>query len=206
MKSGIRAIDFMNHKVITVTPDMTVKEAAKLMNVHRVGGVPVCEGKELLGLLTERDIMMRVTALDKLPSSLKVGQVMQSPLKAIGEKFEDLSSLARKMSEHKISKIPIVEDGKLIGIVTDGDIREAGPSDVSSLGKYETDFLLSGLKVSDVMTNEPVTVSSGDTIRKLAELMLVRKIGGVPVVDDGELVGIITVSDIFKVILETFED
>jgi CBS domain-containing protein len=56
------------------------------------------------------------------------------------------------------------------------------------------------------MTNEPVTVSSGDTIRKLAELMLVRKIGGVPVVDDGELVGIITVSDIFKVILETFED
>ncbi|MBT3240749.1 MAG: CBS domain-containing protein [Chloroflexi bacterium] len=110
------------------------------------------------------------------------------------------------MKESDIRRLPVVEDGKLIGIVTDGDIREAGPSDVSSLGKYETDFLLSGLKVSDVMTNEPVTVSSGDTIRKLAELMLVRKIGGVPVVDDGELVGIITVSDIFKVILETFED
>jgi len=127
MKSGIRAIDFMNHKVVTVTPDMTVREAAKLMNVHRVGGVPVCEGKELVGLLTERDIMMRVTVLDKLPSSLKVGQVMQSPLKATGEKFEDLSSLARKMSEHGISKIPIVDDGKLIGIVTNKDVVAHAP-------------------------------------------------------------------------------
>jgi len=97
------------------------------MNVHRVGGVPVCEGKDLVGLLTERDIMLRVTVLDKLPSSLKVGQVMQSPLKATGEKFEDLSSLARKMSEHDISKIPIVEDGKLIGIVTNKDVVAHAP-------------------------------------------------------------------------------
>lgn len=127
MKSGIRAIDFMNHKVITVTQDMTVREAAKLMNIHRVGGVPVCEGGALVGLLTERDIMMRVTALDKVPSSLKVKQVMQSPLKAIGEKFEDLSSLARKMSKHDISKIPIVDNGKLIGIVTNKDVVAHAP-------------------------------------------------------------------------------
>ncbi len=127
MKSGIRAIDFMNHKVVTVTPDMTIREAAKLMNVHRVGGVPVCDGGDLVGLLTERDIMMRVTALDKLPSSLTVSQIMQSPLKATGTKFEDLSSLARKMREHSISKIPIVDSGKLIGIVTNKDVVAHAP-------------------------------------------------------------------------------
>ncbi len=127
MKSGLRAIDFMSHKVVTVTPNMTVKEAAKLMNVHRVGGVPVCEGDKLIGLLTERDIMMRVIALDKKPSTLKVSAVMQTPLKAIGKKFEDLSSLARKMHEHGISKIPIVDKGKLIGLVTNKDIVAHAP-------------------------------------------------------------------------------
>jgi CBS domain-containing protein len=127
MKSGLRAIDFMSHKVVTVTPNMTIKEAAKLMNVHRVGGVPVCENGKLVGLLTERDIMLRVTALDKKPSALKVNSVMQSPLKAIGEKFEDLLSLSRKMHEHGISKIPIVDKGKLIGIVTNKDIVAHAP-------------------------------------------------------------------------------
>jgi|TARA_Y100000310_G_scaffold339109_1_gene430775 CBS domain-containing protein len=127
MKSGLRAIDFMSHKVVTVTPDMTIKEAAKLMNTHRVGGVPVCNGDNLIGLLTERDIMMRVIALDKKPSTLKVSSVMQTPLKAIGKKFEDLSSLARKMHEHGISKIPIVDKGKLIGLVTNKDIVAHAP-------------------------------------------------------------------------------
>ncbi len=116
-------------------------------------------------------------------------------------------SLAEKlMKDFNIRRLPVVEEGKLVGIVTDGDIREAGPSDVTSLGKYETEFLLSGLTVADVMTHDPVTISSGETIRKLAELMLNKKIGGVPVVDNQELVGIATVSDIFKVIIEVFED
>jgi len=127
MKSGLRAIDFMSHKVVTVTPNMTIKEAAKLMNSHRVGGVPVCEGERLVGLLTERDIMLRVIALDRRPSSLKVKSVMQSPLKATGKKFEDLSSLARKMHEHDISKIPIIDKGRLIGIVTNKDIVAHAP-------------------------------------------------------------------------------
>ena len=117
-----------------------------------------------------------------------------------------LSMAEGLMKESDIRRLPVVEDEKLIGILTDGDVREAGPSDVSSLGKYETEFLLSGLTVSDVMTKDPVTVSPDDSIRKLAELMLAKKIGGVPVVEGNQLVGIITVSDIFKVILEVFEE
>ena len=77
---------------------------------------------------------------------------------------------------------------------------------MSSLGKYETNFLLSGLVISDLMTKDPISVSSKDSIRKVAEIMLEKKIGGIPVVDDELLVGIITVSDIFKVLIELIQE
>lgn len=127
MNSGIRAIDIMSHKVVTATQNMTIFEAAKLMNKHRVGGLPVCEGDKLIGLLTERDIMMKVIAADKHPSKTTVRQVMNSPLKAHAEKFEDITSLARKMNEHDISRVPVLHEGKLVGIVTNKDILEHAP-------------------------------------------------------------------------------
>ncbi len=127
MTSGIRAIDIMSHKVVTANQNMTIFEAAKLMNKHRVGGLPVCEGDKLIGLLTERDIMMKVIAADKHPSKTTVRQVMNSPLKAHGQKFEDISSLARKMNEHDISRVPIIHESKLVGIVTNKDILEHAP-------------------------------------------------------------------------------
>jgi len=127
MTSGIRAIDIMSHKVVTANQNMTIFEAAKLMNKHRIGGLPVCEGEKLIGLLTERDIMMKVIAVDKHPSKITVRQVMNSPLKAHGEKFEDITSLAHKLNEHDISRVPILHDGKLVGMVTNKDILEHAP-------------------------------------------------------------------------------
>ena len=110
------------------------------------------------------------------------------------------------MKETDIRRLPVVEDGKLIGIVTDGDIREAGPSDMSSLSQYDTNFLLSGLSVKDVMSKDPITVSPDDTIRVVAKKMLDNKIGGIPVLEESKLVGIVTVSDIFKVVMNIFEE
>jgi len=127
MKSGLRAIDLMNHKVITATKNMTISEAAKLMNKYRVGGLPVCEGKKLVGLVTERDIMMKVIATEKHPSKILVNQIMSSPLRVTGEKFEDISLLARKMRDHDVSRIPIIEEDILIGIVTNKDIVRHAP-------------------------------------------------------------------------------
>ena len=127
MVSGIRAIDIMSHKLVTANQNMTIFEAAKLMNKHRIGGLPVCEGEKLIGLLTERDIMMRVIAVDKHPSKVTVKQVMNSPVKAYGEKFEDITSLAHKLNEHDISRVPILDNGKLVGIVTNKDILEHAP-------------------------------------------------------------------------------
>jgi CBS domain-containing protein len=102
----------------------------------------------------------------------------------------------RLMKESKIRRLPVVDRGQLVGIITLGDVREAQPSDATTLSIYELNYLLSKLTVDKLMTREPLTIRSDATIHKAARLMLEHKIGGLPVVDDGRLVGIITESDI----------
>lgn len=104
------------------------------------------------------------------------------------------------MKQAHIRRLPVVDHGKLVGIVTLGDVREASPSDASSLSIYELNYLLSKLTVESLMTREPITIAPDATMRTAARLMLDHKIGGLPVVDDGRIVGIITESDIFRVL------
>jgi CBS domain-containing protein len=107
----------------------------------------------------------------------------------------------RLMQDSHIRRVPVVEHGKLVGIVTLGDIREAEPSQATTLSMYELHYLLSKLTVERIMTRNPISISPDATIREAARLMLERKIGGLPVVEPttGKLVGIITESDIFRI-------
>jgi CBS domain-containing protein len=105
------------------------------------------------------------------------------------------------MAEHKIRRLPVVDNGKLVGIVTRGDIREASPSDATSLSVFELNYLLSKLQVRQVMTRKPVTVKPQTSIERAAQIMLENKIGGLPVLERGKLVGIITESDIFSMLV-----
>ena len=127
MKSGIRAIDIMNHNVVTCTQDMTISEVAKLMNKHRIGGLPVCSDSNLNGLITERDIMMKVIAKGLNPTNVTVKQVMNSPMKATADKFSDIVDLARLMNDYDVSRVPILDSGKLVGIVTNKDVLVNAP-------------------------------------------------------------------------------
>ncbi|MFN8471563.1 MAG: CBS domain-containing protein [Anaerolineae bacterium] len=105
----------------------------------------------------------------------------------------------RIMKERKIRRLPIVDQrGRLVGIVTRGDVREASPSDATSLSIYEVHYLLAQLTVDSIMTKDPVTVTPDTPIKDAARIMLDRKISGLPVVQDGHIVGIITESDIFE--------
>ncbi len=105
------------------------------------------------------------------------------------------------MKECHIRRLPVVDRGKVVGILTLGDVREASPSDASSLSIFELNYLLSKLTVENIMTRDPLTISPTATIREAAQLMLDHKIGGVPVVEGEKLVGIITESDIFRVLV-----
>ncbi len=108
---------------------------------------------------------------------------------------------ARKLlHQHRIRRLPVVDENEcLIGMVTEGDIREAWPSDMLSL-LFDQHYMLGKLTVDGIMTRRPVTVAPDTSIKEAALLMLDKKIGGLPVVEGNKLVGIITESDVFRVI------
>jgi len=109
------------------------------------------------------------------------------------------------MRKEKIHRFPVVDkELRLKGIVTEKDLLYATPSPATTLDVYEMSYLLSKLKVDEVMTTDLVTVTEDTTIEEAARVLVDNNIGGLPVLRDGKLVGIITESDLFKVFLEMF--
>ncbi|WP_420631904.1 CBS domain-containing protein [Candidatus Leptofilum sp.] len=105
------------------------------------------------------------------------------------------------LQEHQIRRLPVLENGRLVGIVTYGDIREAKPPDATSSSAWEMNYLLASLNLAAIMTKKPVSILPDATIGEAADLMLTHRISGLPVVDSaGNLVGIITESDIFRMV------
>jgi acetoin utilization protein AcuB len=103
------------------------------------------------------------------------------------------------MNEHRFRRLPVVSQGKLVGMVTDRDLKEASPSKATTLDVHELYYLLAELQVDEIMSRNPVHVSQDDTVEHAAQIMLDRTISGLPVVDAaGNLVGIITQSDVFQ--------
>ena len=111
---------------------------------------------------------------------------------------------SKLMKDNSISCLPIVdEDGKLVGIVSDRDIKDASPSKATTLDMHELYYLLSEVKIKDIMTKKVVTIREDETVEKAATLMLENHFGSLPVVDDdGHVAGVMTDTDVFKVLVE----
>jgi acetoin utilization protein AcuB len=109
----------------------------------------------------------------------------------------------RLMRERKVRRMPVLDShGKLVGIVSDQDLLYASPSPVSSLSVWEMNYLLARLKVEEVMTRKVITVTEDTPLEEAARIMADSKIGGLPVMREDKLVGIITETDLFKAFLE----
>jgi len=104
------------------------------------------------------------------------------------------------MKEKNIRRLPIVDKGKLTGIVTQHDLLAASPSPATSLSIYELNYLLSKMKVKEIMKKNPVTVGPDTPFEEALRIGQEKKIGSFPVVEDGKLVGITTESDIVRVL------
>lgn len=106
------------------------------------------------------------------------------------------------MRDQKLHRLPVIENDKLVGLVTEGTIAEASPSKATSLSIYEMNYLLNKTKVKDAMIHDVVTISQYASLEDATYLMLKNKIGILPVVDNEQVYGVITDRDIFKAFLE----
>ena len=130
-----------------------------------------------------------------------VGERMSHPIISIAPDMPVHDALDMFKRE-RIRRAPVVKEGKLIGIVSDKDLLNASPSPASSLSIWEMNYLLSKITVSEVMTKKVLIVAEDTPIEEAARIMADNKIGGLPVLRDGHVVGIITETDLFKIFLE----
>ena len=115
-----------------------------------------------------------------------------------------LLKVGKLMKDHHVRRLPVLDDkGRVVGIISDRDVRDASPSKATTLDMYEMHYLLAELKAKNIMTANPMTVKPSDTVEQAALIMLDNKIGGLPVVEDsGKLVGIISDHDVFKALVD----
>jgi acetoin utilization protein AcuB len=115
---------------------------------------------------------------------------------------DSMLDATKLLKEHGIRRLAVLEKGKLVGIITDRDLKRASPSDATTLEAHELLYLIANIKVREIMTKKPITVPYNYTIEEAAEILLQAKISGMPVVDkDGTVVGMITQTDLFKVLI-----
>ena len=115
------------------------------------------------------------------------------------DSVQDAALLLRR---HNIRGLPVLDQAKLVGIITDRDIKKASASDATSLEAHELLYLIAKLKVEDVMTKDPVTVPVDYTVEEAAQILLEKDLSRVPVVaHTGQVKGMITQADIFRVLI-----
>jgi acetoin utilization protein AcuB len=130
-----------------------------------------------------------------------VGERMSRPVISVSpdESINDVLAMFRK--EH-IRRAPVMKEGKLVGIISERDLLNASPSSATTLSVWEMNYLISKVRVKDVMTRKVITVDKDTPIEEAARIMADKKIGGMPVTSADRVVGIITETDLFKVFLE----
>ncbi len=103
---------------------------------------------------------------------------------------------------HGLRRFPVVEEGKLVGMVTDRDVRQADTSSAVVQERRYVEYIMDRIQVGGIMTPNPITVNPDTPLKEAARLILDNKIGGLPVVDGGDLVGILTESDLISALIE----
>jgi CBS domain-containing protein len=113
--------DIMTKNVAYISPTSSVVEAAQLMQKHNVGSVPVCDQNGVVGIVTDRDIVVRNIAHGKAPLNTQVKDVMTSGVKTVPADM-DVNEASRLMSQQQVRRLPVVENKQLVGMVSLGDL------------------------------------------------------------------------------------
>lgn len=130
-----------------------------------------------------------------------VGTIMTPEVITI-DPTSSIGTAIELMRAHGFRRLPVVEEGRLVGIVTDRDLRQATNSPLVLGEKWYNDFLLEAIKVRSCMTSNPLTVQPNTPVREAARMLREHKIGGLPVVDEERVVGMVTITDMLDCLIQ----
>lgn len=124
--------DLMNPSVVTIEPGSSAALAARLISRHNVGSLPVCgDDRRLRGVVTDRDIVLRCVAAEEDPAQTPVRDIMTRGCTTVSPE-DDCREATRLMSLHQVRRLPVVEDGKLVGVISLADVARSGRFDMEA--------------------------------------------------------------------------
>ena len=191
--------EIMTREAVSITPKYSIRESVDLMLEKGIGSLPIVDKEDkLVGIVTERDFAL---ALAGSLTTETVGDIMIKDVITTtpGTPIESCSKI---MVRNNLRRIPVVEEGKLIGIVTSTDIlRFFGDKEMFASMTSNSGLDVLKRKISEIIKPNILVTESTVRLGDLCELLAEKNIGGVPVVDDDQLVGIVTERDILNTVL-----
>ena len=192
--------EIMTRDVISISPKFSIRESVDVMTKNGIGSLPIVDKEDkLVGIVTERDFAL---ALAGSLTTETVGDIMIKDVITTtpGTPIESCSKI---MVRNNLRRIPVVEEGKLIGIVTSTDIlRFFGDKEMFASMTSNSGLDVLKRKISEIIKPNILVTESTVRLGDLCELLAEKNIGGVPVVDDDQLVGIVTERDILNTVLK----
>ena len=195
--SRLHISSVMVKDVITVPQTMQLGEVAKLMLEKGIGSVPVMDGDKMVGIVSKADFVTLAVgiAFDKIT----VKELMTKDLKSVSP-TERLIHARRVMIESHVGRLPVIEDETLVGMITSKDLMRAFIDFRKNVPEKYQKSQIKDLLVEDIMSLNPTFVSKDMSITEVSNIIMETGFNGLPVVEDDELVGIITQTDILRLI------
>ena len=185
--------NLMSEDIITVDKDQNLTDALKLLRKHNVSRLPVTNNKELVGIISERDIANKLgsSKYENMPASrLHISSVMVKDVITVPQTMQ-LGEVAKIMLEKGIGSVPVMNEDKMVGIVSKADFVTLAVG-----------IAFDKITVKEIMSKELISISSTERIIHARRKMLESHVGRLPVVDDGELVGMVTSKDLMRAFIE----
>ena len=195
--SRLHVSSVMIKDVITVPQSMQLGEVAKIMLEKGIGSVPVMDDDKMVGIVSKADFVTLAVgiAFDKI----SVKEIMCKDLVVVSP-TERIVHARRKMLEAHIGRLPVVDDDKLVGMITSKDLMRAFIEFRKSVPEKYQKAQIKDLLVEDIMSSNPVSVSKDMSITEISNIIMETGFNGLPVVEDNVVVGIITQTDILRLI------
>ena len=185
--------NLMSEDLITVDKDQNLSDALKLLRKHNVSRLPVTNNKELVGIISERDIANKLgsSKYESMPASrLHISSVMVKDVFTVPQTMQ-LEEVAKLMLENGIGSVPVMDDDKMVGIVSKADFVTLA-----------TGIAFDKITVKEIMSKDLITVSSTERLVHARRQMIESHVGRLPVVDEEKLVGMITSKDLMRAFID----